>query len=195
MNEEEFIGKAVKHLVSEGKSIRLIAGESVKCDGQPTGGFYCENGLNVATKSKAWFETFVHEYCHFLQELDKGYNPGDDGMWGEYDEWLSGGKTLSQKKLKLYTDKIRACEVDCEKRVVKLIREYDLPIDEKRYIQEANVYAQFYSLATKYRSWYKKVSPCSIEALADMMPTHFKRTWDNVPTKFENIVVDKCFNL
>jgi hypothetical protein len=194
MNKSEFLAKAIEHLISEGKSIKLANRNHVQIDGVKTGGYCTSDGIVVAVKREYWFETFIHEYCHFLQELDPDYNPSEDD-WEDYDYWLLGKKRLSKKTVERHTNAIREMEIDCEKRVVKLIEEYQLPIDKKRYIQEANVYALFYTLATKYRMWYKGESPCAIKELADMMPTTFRKTWDDVPKEFERIVKERCFKL
>lgn len=194
MNNSEFLAKAIEHLVSEGKSIKLANRKQVQINGVKTGGYYNSDEIAVAIKRKDWFETFVHEYCHFLQELDSNYEPNEDG-WEDYDSWLLGKKRLANKTVEKYTNAIRDNEIDCEKRVVKLIEKYQLLIDKKRYIQKANVYALFYTLATKYRTWYKGKSPCAIKELADMMPTTFRESWDDVPEEFERIVKKQCFKL
>lgn len=195
MNQSQFLAKAIEHLIEQGKSVKLINRKSVSCSGIPTGGYCTGSGISVAVKHNYWFETFVHEYCHFLQEQDENYNPDETG-WEEYDEWLLGKKELAEKQLAKYTKDIRDCEVDCEKRVVQLIKKYRLPIKEKLYIQEANTYALFYTLATKYRMWYDKgESPCGIPELVGLMPTEFKKSWNRVPREFERIVREKCFKL
>ena len=200
MKKFEFLGKAIEHLVSEGKSIKLINRKSVLCDGVPTGGFYTDNGMSLATKHNEWFEVFIHEYCHFLQELDKTYEPvkpnsDDESAWCSYDSWLKGDIELEPKILAKYTTIIRNCEIDCEKRTIELIKRNKLEIDTFRYTQEANVYALFYTLATKYRMWYVETGPLSIPELVDMMPTEIKKSWHRVPKEFERIVREKCFKL
>jgi len=196
MNKYEFLGTAISHMIEHGKSVKLIHRKSVKCDGVATGGFCNENGITMATKQDSWFQLFVHEYCHFLQEIDDDYTENDDDdAWNNYDHWLLGKCELKPEQIKRATKLIRDCEIDCEKRAVELIKKYNLPIDVERYTQEANVYALFYTLVSKYRMWYSGESPCSIKELADLMPTEFKSSWNRVPKKFEEIVKEKCFEM
>ena len=195
MTKSEFLALAIEHMIDEGMSIKLIAKNSVMCDGVATGGYCSGSGITVATKRSDWFETFIHEYCHVLQDLDETYEPTEDESWGYYDAWLLGKKKLSAEAVTQCTNAIRANEMDCERRVVQLIHKYNLPINEGRYIQKANSYGLFYTVAAKYRSWYKGTSPGQIDELVDMMPREFKKYWHRVPKKFEQIVKERCFKL
>jgi len=193
MNKSEFLAMAIEHMISEGKSVKFIAKKLVLCDGVGTGGFCSLSGITVATKRDDWFETFIHEYCHILQELDTSYESEDDEGWYHYDNWLLGKKKLSKAAVKSATDAIRANEIDCERRVVELIKKHDLPIDAERYTQRANSYGLFYTVVAKHRKWYKGKAPGQVEKLVDMMPTTFKKYWHRVPKTFEKIVLEQCF--
>jgi hypothetical protein len=65
----------------------------------------------VARNHKKWFEILIHEYCHFIQHKEQICNLYD----------------TRKNKLK--------CELDCDKRVLRMIDKYNLPVNKKEYIR------------------------------------------------------------
>jgi hypothetical protein len=195
-HQEEFIKKAKKHLRDNSIAVTIVNRKSVKLGGFRVSGYYCsvDKVLKCATDYPDWFQVFVHEYCHFLQDMDKNYKVYPDNIWEDYDLWLSHKLELSSWKINSYTDKIRADEMDCERRVLKLNEKHNLGIDKKKYIQEANTYGALYTFVKRYRHWPGGVdSPLRMQDLIATMPTSFKRNWEVVPRKFEEIITERCF--
>ena len=93
--------------------------------------------------------------------------------------------------MKKYIRELRNCELDCEKRAVKLMKEYNLPIDIKKYIKQANAYVYFYNTMIDTRKWYKK-SPCIVKEILDIMPTKFERSYKSLPNKYLRLVKKYC---
>jgi hypothetical protein len=200
MNIQSFVAKSIMHLVEKGFTVRLINEKRVKISkGFYSSGYCCdvdkELVVAVGKDAELWFEIFVHEYCHFLQWEDKAYEDGEAYVWDSFDRWISGRKSLVPRTVNKYVDIIRECEMDCEKRVVALIKKHNLPMDVDQYIQKANVYGLFYSVVAKHRKWYSpgKEAPTEIDELIQMMPTTFLSSWDDIPPEFEKIVVARCF--
>jgi hypothetical protein len=200
MNIQTFVAKSLMHLIEEGFTVRLVNDKRVKvAKGFYSSGYCCdvdkELVVAVGKDTDTWFQIYIHEYCHFLQHVDGAYSDSEPYVWDSFDRWIGKTKNLTDKTVKRYVDIIRECEMDCEARVVNLIKKHKLPIDVDNYIQKANVYGMFYSVVAKHRKWYapRKESPTEIEDLIQMMPTTFMDSWDDIPPEFEEIVVKRCF--
>jgi len=141
-----------------------------------------------------WISIFTHEYCHFLQWLDK------DHIWKKYDkldsETLSAAtnnKPISKKDLEYVINCARDLELDCEKRAVKLIKNRKLPIDLDGYIRDANIYIQYYNYIKISREWYNddRNNPFEDPLIRSVTPTSFYKSFDNIPPELLNAFILK----
>ena len=176
----KYVRKIKKHTKQYGFKIRLIKKRKV----ENCAGLFKEEEkeILVATKvsDKNWFLSLIHEYCHFLQWRQ------DSKMWKAHertwentdpdtiDKWISKKIELSNyKRDKLFKAMIDV-EYECEKMVVKLIDDWNLPIDKKEYIQQANTYLNYYRVMKYLRFWYlAKKPPYEMENIYKKMPTKF----------------------
>jgi hypothetical protein len=194
---KKFIGIATHHLISKGVSIHLVPKDKIeKCNG-----YFDDNVpiLKVATgkPEKKWLPIFAHEYCHFLQWQDKNF---DDSFvnWDAWEEWDYGEKKIKREDIVPVFYDLRNIELDCEKRVLKLISQYDLPINRKDYIKRANVYGLFYNVlakrAPKYGTgkWYK-VAPYDVPEIINIVPGNKIGLNTRTPKKFVELVEKHCF--
>lgn len=155
----------------------------------------------VGKPESEWIPIFLHEACHMFQfienckawsdtELDKYHE-----SYGTMDSFFQGWyipKGLLRRAFKAAFN----CELDCEKRTVELIKQYNLEIDLEEYIQKANSYIWGYQLMYKYRQWYVDgKSPYSVEAVWKAMPKHFNVDYDNMPPEIENLYIMHCFDI
>ena len=135
--------------------------------------------LLVATKRPRWqwLGTLSHELCHVMQwlECEPAYY-GVDKMKGAtaalyVDEWLVFDKEFDKRTIKRAVQLTLDCELDNEKRTVRMIKKFKLPINIKRYIQAANSYLFFHQVMFENRVWYNKkmFNP----EVFDHMPDHF----------------------
>ncbi len=135
--------------------------------------------LMVATKRPRWqwISTLAHELCHVCQwlECEPTYYgtkkmPGVDASCF-LDEWLIFETEFSKRTIKRAAQLTVDCELDNEKRTVRMIKKFKLPVDEKRYIQSANSYLFFHQVMFENRTWYntKMFDP----AVLDHMPDYF----------------------
>ena len=119
----------------------LVLSGNIRCSG-----YFCEETMRlvVAGKSKDWLGVLAHEYAHLTQWKDKSTNIWQTGSTGvtHLDDWLGGKKIRSIKKAIEWS---RDLELDNEKRTVRLIKKWKLPIDLNDYIKKANAYIQFYN--------------------------------------------------
>jgi len=151
----------------------------------------------VGKSQKNWIQTFVHEYCHFQQwkEKESTYTRWDDetDLLVKYDEWLEGREELTKKELIKATRVIQACELNCEKRSVKMIKEWDLPINIDDYIKKANCYIYFYNAVSKYRNWYKK-APYNVSKINKLVPNTFQKSYVKSPEGFDELCNELCLD-
>ena len=145
-----------------------------------------EKKLVVAGKKNIWLGVLVHEYAHLTQWVDgcKEWIEGCEGL-PKVDEWLAGKRVHNIQK---HLARSRDLELDNEKRSVKLIKKYKLPIDIKSYVQRANAYVQFYNWMFYTRKWSsEKNSPYCNPNVYEQMPTTFRMNYKTMSDKYKQI--------
>lgn len=167
-------------------SFKLENKHLVDMDDLPCSGYFDEENLVVATKKSnnmEWVTTLLHESCHMDQFLTGSSFYISDSVGLEIvEDWINNKNINDYKLLKGFYNTIQL-EIDCEKRTLRKIKKYKLPVKEKRYIQEANAYlfAYVYTLVTK--KWYK--APYEKIDIVKYMPTKFLKV-EEYFTKFNN---------
>jgi hypothetical protein len=149
------------------------------------GGYFDDEAreLVVAINHPESLGILVHEFAHLTQWVDNcdPWRKLGDSLIKIHD-WL-GGKQV--KGIKRALAKARDLELDNEKRTVKLIKEWDLPIDTKLYTQKANAYIQFYNWMYFTRRWCTvKNSPYRNKDVYGNMPTIFKMNYKEMSEKY-----------
>jgi hypothetical protein len=85
---------------------------------------------------------------------------------------LFNGTNFDQQKLRRSFFIIRAMERDCEKRAIKVIKQFNLQIDTKLYAKRANCYIYSHFLMEKTRKFYAyKKSPYRSPVVLKIMPS------------------------
>lgn len=149
--------------------------------------------LAVATKRPDYLQTIVHESCHLDQWVEgcKAWTGEINGWMVE--EWLTG-KEFDKRKIKRAINKTISLELDCERRSIKKIIKYNLPIGETVYIQKANAYLLFYNYMFYVRRWIDPNNcPYVKPEVYSKMPTRFMcDDWYKkpMPAKYWNLFVD-----
>ncbi len=186
------IQKFVKHVRSECKkhgikfllkrSKYVIVSKSIRCSGW----FDAEaKELVVAGKNRNWLATLVHEYGHLTQWVEqcKEWKAAED--IDNIDDWLNGKEIKNPRKALART---RDLELENEKRSVKIIKDWDLPIDIKDYTRRANAYVQFYNYIFYTRRWCTpKNSPYRNPKVYKFMPSVFKMNYKKISDKYLKI--------
>lgn len=108
--------------------------------------------LACATNNPEYLNLLVHEFGHMEQWIENTPIWGDAKYASYIDEWLSG-KEINNIEEKI--DRVKFMELDCEKRAVKNIQKYNLPINISEYIKKANSYILFYTYLKQTRKWCK----------------------------------------
>lgn len=140
----------IRYLISSDKFISLS--DNIKCAGYFDSGDKVLAAATGHTDTEHWLGIMVHETCHMDQYLE------DPLQWKQWekspdlDEWL-GGTEFSKNKLEKSINNTQSLEYDCERRAVRKIKKYKLPLDIKVYIQKANSYIQFFQYLKTTRKW------------------------------------------
>ena len=128
----------------------------------------------------------IHEYCHFLQYKD-GFILEDDPKNEEiFWEWLDKKRENGQD----YWKRLYEIECNCDKRVIELIQQHNLPIDKVDYAKKANAYHNFYKLLPKYRRWYQKNAPYRVDEIVQLMPDVLGGHYDELI--YESLCLKYC---
>ena len=132
-NWANYFFSRVSELSQAGIDVSLRA--TSRLEGGAIGYYYPHVKIVVAIRDPDWRATFVHEYCHFRQDLSgkKGWDcrAADtditEDMLPAEAEYIA-----SQTMLK---------EFDCDRRALREIKRHSLPIDAAVYAKDANAYA------------------------------------------------------
>lgn len=158
--------------------------------------------LAVATggKIQKWGTVFAHEYCHFRQWVEKTKEwKINKNMTAENMDRILHNEPVSKKILNSYLDATRDLEADCEKRTVKLLNKFQIPINITKYIKEANIYIYYHNHLKTYRQWYgHNEQPYKNKLLLDNAPSVFQKSYVHTPEKlaiaFEKVYPSKKKN-
>ena len=174
-SNRQFVKFVRSHLAEYGMKLIIGRGKHVNTDGFRCSGYFDESGgtIAVARKSNEFMQVLVHEYCHFLQYINnsKIYKKCYDASF-IVDQWLKG-KNYPIKKVKRAFFLVRAMERDCERRALKIIKEFNLKIDSKMYAKRAHVYIYSHFLMEKTRKFDSfKRNPYYSKYVLKIMPSN-----------------------
>jgi len=147
---------------------------------------HCGVGLNESE----FLSTLVHEFAHVLQWIDgdSTYKNCDHEKYGSVQnavcQWIKDEVSVKNKHLILYTKKMIACELNAERRAVKLIKQFDLPIDIKRYSEHASATLYTYWMTLKTKKWDFKIGARQRAASGHSLRRSFNSLPKNVETSF-----------
>ena len=108
--------------------------------------------LVVALKDSRWLQLLVHESCHMDQWAEKSKLWEKATAMDKIDNWLNG-IDYPTRHIRNTINIIRDLELDCERRTVKKIIDWKLPVDIDLYIRKANVYIFFHNYLKVTRKW------------------------------------------
>lgn len=193
-NIERFLDE-VKTNLKKHKFKLVLAIENLKIGKNSVSGYFDEinRELVISINDKDWLSVLVHEYCHYLQfmEQDKTYmNLVENDVINHLNniwDWLDGDYEFESTKEKNKSfDKVIKMELDCEKRTIKKILEYDLPIDLKNYEETAHIYLYYYLFAKKYKKWLSEYYSFADNKLFDDIPNKtLKSEFKYLPKSYE----------
>lgn len=188
----QLIADALINLKKHGVDVKLSHSSRVRAeDGSYCKGYWEDHDPNklvfacsVQGNPENWIGTFAHEYCHFLQWIDK------IDVWHRYNN-LDGdilmncisNKPVTNEDLNYYLETVRDIELDCEKRTVKLLKSYDIDLDYDEYIRGANIYIFYYTYLKTSRRWNNSsaTSIYEIPEIRALVQPKFYRSYSKIP--------------
>ena len=187
-NVAYFLKNLEKRCDEKNVKLDLLDRFSVKHDGVYTGGSFGADSkekmvLTCCTKRPDWLQLLVHESCHmdqYLYDEKIWYDKGNS--YDQLDAWLHSKRVRNIDK---HINNVQDLEADCERRSVKKIQNFSLPIDIKEYTQRANAYIYFFSYLKHSRRWPNadKAAYCNV-AIWNNMPTEFQKSYRKLPLKY-----------
>lgn len=188
----KLIADVSKLCIENGVTFRMHNGSKVYLGNRMySSGFFSsdpsslELAVSTGVKDESWLMVLVHESCHLDQWMeDRSVFDGMDKT-ASLDEWLNG-KRFRKSSIDKAIEAIVKIELDCEKRSVKKIKKYNLPLDTKRYTSMANTYMYFYYWIKKSRVWVPRNKSLYIEEIIKHSPKRFQKDYSEIPLKLED---------
>lgn len=173
--KQNFTIKVVRELLNNGFSVLLYNTEQLD---QACGG-WCwiddqKREFAVAMKHHMGFEILIHEYCHFLQwKTDRKFWNSTLSTYDVLFDWIEDTTLkVSEESLEQSFKDIMSIEHDCEKRVLKLLKNSPIEdFDIDKYIRAVNAYLWSYHINRELRQ--RPVSPIYSERVLPQMPNTF----------------------
>lgn len=163
----------------------------------PCSGYFTANKvlnsyeLAVATGKplEEWLPVLLHESSHMDQylEMDQAWvnctmPDGSDSSDALF-EWI-GGREYSEDEIKDIAMRSLYVELDCEKRTLDKVRQYELEyfINPATYVMKANSYIYFYLFVLETREFYTRgYEPYNVEDVWKYAPGGFDNDYTKIP--------------
>lgn len=191
----DVVSKAIENnieIILSNKDRVVYSGDSSNTE---CAGYFCENEktgeriLAVATDVplKHWITVLLHESSHMDQYLENCQEWQDCKMEDGSDstdalfKWIDGANIDNIYDIGMRSLRV---ELDCEKRTVKKIMDYNLydHIDVIEYIKKANAYIYFYLYVLETRKFYTKGNePYTNSMIWSVAPVHFQGDYSTIP--------------
>lgn len=193
-----FTLKVVKELLSHGFSVHLHQKDNIDGYGGWFGNDTNEEEFVVAMKHHMGFEILIHEYCHFLQwKYDRNFWDSTTEYYDILFDWISDPNVVvSEEDLNKSFETILSIEHDCERRVLKLIKNNPIEdFDIDKYIRAVNAYLWSYHINRELRKRPK--NPIYSDRVLPHMPNTFNSNLDyyldknNLTTEIKNALLQE----
>lgn len=193
-NVLQFIDVELNKCRQHGIAIKMPYKKSVIHSGTKCAGYFEQDPLEFAVavgrSHRFWLSTFVHETCHIDQwreDLPIWYEKvNEEDPLDLMDEWILGKVELDQDTIKRMFDIVIEIELDCEKRSVEKIKQYNLPIKIDTYIRKSNAYVWSYRLLQVTRIW-DHTGAYEYPEVWRKMPKHFNNDYSSLPESISSI--------
>jgi hypothetical protein len=201
---DRFVADTKAEMESKGIKVTLENTKYVWChegdytpESKITGFFDDEedNEFRVAVGKpiKDWLPTYVHEYAHFLQ-WQEGFPGYNDYPMDELEDWTRGSIYITPGRAWEITRAIQRVELDAERKVGDLVKEYGLPVDMEQYNKSANAYLLMYNVIALFGSWPVHI-PYERAELCDIMPPTLDIDYNTGHIPYVKEYLKHCFNI
>lgn len=193
---KRFVDDAIEYC--SGFDVRVRFVDSITTRGHSfSHGYFCDSErlIVVCSKSRSWFYTFVHEYCHFLQWVSGKFHSRRDHISEQnFWSWLEHEKELPHRKVTRDLKVLRDCEEDCELRSLEIyVNNPKLGVDLKDRYRQANAYIYSFEVAKRHRCWFSRKMPSSCKLILGLMPSNtLASNFTRISRKYELLCVEYC---
>lgn len=146
----------VYDIMKKYKCVLKVSTDDVYIDNNIVGGYFSWTEREIVIDMNSnWLETLAHEFSHLLilKQTSRRENniqyKSSDMMFS----WLSKERELTLSEINFYIDVVKLMELECERKTIELIKQFDLPIDIPTYIKNANAYIFYHDIIKSKRVW------------------------------------------
>ena len=137
---------------------------------------------------KQWLGVLAHEYSHYEQWKEQAESWTNSTIDEEDAEdiifrWVRG-EEFSQNFLDKCFIAAKEIELDCERRAVKKIKKFELPLDVEEYIKQASAYIHYYNyMGLRRNSYIPGKEPYYNKEIISAMPKTLRGKYAKLPKK------------
>ena len=149
----------VYDIMKKYKCVLKVSTDDVYIDNNIVGGYFSWTEREIVIDMNSnWLETLAHEFSHLLilKQTSRRENniqyKSSDMMFS----WLSKERELTLSEINFYIDVVKLMELECERKTIELIKQFDLPIDIPTYIKNANAYLFYHDGVIRIPPQYLK---------------------------------------
>jgi len=153
------------------------------------GGYFTDTPAELAVATRIsytdFLSTLVHEYSHMTQWIDNSpYYIGHRGFdsWDIIERWING-EEFKKNTVKRCINIVRNCELDCDRRAIKIIKKHRVSININTYCQKSSAYIYFHNFMKITRKWEYKDIPSNKHQIINKMPTNLNGDYSRTPRK------------
>lgn len=185
-NFQSFFKWSQDYLKQHGKLCKISNAKSVKSGDGKCGGWCNEDEIRVAFKNPLFEQTYVHEFCHMQQNVERS------PLWDAYDSrfWydMRDGKITLNSWDSLFS--LISLEHDCESRVIEQSKKWNL-FDNSEYARKANLYLHYYHYIFLRGKWITSTTiyqPAIVRSMPDKLRelSEFKKIDINLMKDFDD---------
>jgi hypothetical protein len=150
-----------------------------------------EKVIKVATNRKMtdWIPTLIHESCHLDQKIeDREFYDKLSVGYDKFNGWYAGDREVDESIVRNWAMDIIALELDCERRTVQKIKDYNLGFNIPNYIRTANSYLFHYLFSADNPDYLEKYSS-DVKNLSDHSSSKFKSDYSKIPRRLHQAFV------
>lgn len=171
----KFIQRIHSDCELNGFTLELINNNYVDLgDDKESSGYFdeTEKKICVAMRCVDPIGVLAHEYNHFKQYIEAPvFYQHCSKSYQKVFDWLDGKRV---NNISEHIATATMLELDCEKRTVEMIKNFNLNIDIKLYIRQANAYIYFWQYIFYTRKWCDmNNTPSSNIKIVSSMPARF----------------------
>ena len=184
-NIQNFVSYVKRQCVSNGIKFKKVTKPNITLPGgDVVAGYFTDSpkpiiAVAMNQQTNGWLTTLVHEFSHAEQFLE--HDPTYAGRYGNttaddiIKKWMQG-HDYEEATIDACLDIQKKCELNCERRAIKNIKKFDLPLDTMYYAQVASSYIHYFNYMKMTRRWNPPLNkfPSEVIEIIQEMPSNLR---------------------